>query len=1037
MSYNLVLSLFYCFRRPSLWGGTLPVLSRAVIRDQKHLGQGIGNLYSINTWGAVLGTFSSGFIFISMHGVMETVIIAMIANFLVAGTALLLSRKTRPSTRFEGEQKVDSSKLKGRTRFIIFIMMGSGFAALSYEVLWNRILVFILTNSVFAFSVMLTTFLVGIALGAAVGARLIDKLRNPMTWLGWLEFGIGISAFLAGILLLQLSSIHDQLFIIKPNTTWWQWNAIRFVEAFIVMFLPTFLMGASFPLAGRLVVSDLKRLGGGIGRLYFFNTLGGVAGSFITGFILIQIIGTSAALTVMVLLNCLLGLLILLWNRMMSSNVWKVLVPGLGILVLILVPLMTPERFSGSAYSHVEKDYPLIDFREGVEGTVTVHESVRPLEKIKRIDVDGLNVAGTSFILQTLQTLQGHVPALLHSGVHDALQIGFGTGQTTHSALHHPYRSYHLVEISKDVLDLAAIHFQEINQNVLTDDRLTISILDGKNYVKYTDATFDIIMNDANYAVATGSASLFTKDHFEACRDRLRSGGILSTWMTIDLAPVDFDVVLKTFQSVFPYCILWMAPNCINKQVVLVGSTESWKLDFKRLEAAFQNPLIQKDMEAINIRSPYDFLDCIILDHRGVASISKSAPLNTDNHPILEFSPRAIRSRDLCAYLNLGKILIRRPDVLSMLTHLPEHPEEKYKVERLLEDHFQASGLLLRGMLASYQGRTAEAFKLFMQGNRLIPDSQLPRYFFEKTDILTRQLIMKATAEPLEGAPRLQLVRHFLGLERFDEALQELNRLTVLFPENGLVHYERARCYIGLSHLDSAEMAVKESQVLKSDWAGPWFLLAEIEYQKSDWENALLHYRKALEYDPRQYESYNAIGEIYKRKRQFDPASTAYEKSLSIMEYQSAVTADLADCYLELNQLQRALPLYQKALSMAPSQASYHFKMGNAYYLSKQYTNAVHSFRQAISLDSDESEYYYNLGNAYINLKNFRQAIDVYQSAVALNPQEPDYFNNLAMSHREVGDMEKSLQIFQEGLQKHPNSPLLKKNYEDTKRKLK
>jgi len=114
-------------------------------------------------------------------------------------------------------------------------------------------------------------------------------------------------------------------------------------------------------------------------------------------------------------------------------------------------------------------------------------------------------------MLQTLQILQGHIPMLIHSSPGQVLQIGFGTGQTTHSAFLHPLKSYRVVEISRDVLDLASLHFKDLHGEVMDDPRFRVSVLDGRNYIKYSREPLDIIMNDANYAVATGSASLFTR----------------------------------------------------------------------------------------------------------------------------------------------------------------------------------------------------------------------------------------------------------------------------------------------------------------------------------------------------------------------------------------------------------------------------------------------------------------------------------------------------------------------------------------------
>ncbi len=187
--------------------------------------------------------------------------------------------------------------------------------------------------------------------------------------------------------------------------------------------------------------------------------------------------------------------------------------------------------------------------------------------------------------------------------------------------------------------------------------------MDGKNFVKYTPHRYNIIMNDANYAVATPSASLFTRDHFVNCLQKLLPDGILSTWMTTDLDPQDFRIVLKTFQSVFPYALMWMAPNCVNKQVVLMGSVTPIQLNFQHLQNTMRIPAIQNDLKTVNIQSAYDVLACLLLDEKGIAAIAAQAPINTDNHPILEFSTKDVRSRDWCAYQNLAEILLHPPNL--------------------------------------------------------------------------------------------------------------------------------------------------------------------------------------------------------------------------------------------------------------------------------------------------------------------------------------------------------------------------------------
>ncbi len=1031
---QFIIAFLIMFPATFLMGGTLPVLGQGFIDRQNKIGLKTGRLYGVNTLGAMLGAFLTGFVLIRKVGVNPTVYYAVLTNFILAAAAFLLGR-------FSGQYKPvhvsgppkEKISFDGKSKLVFTAIAISGFAALSYEVLWNHVLVFILTNSVYAVSVMLTTVLCGIGLGSYIGGRLADRHKNLMALFGWIEIAIGAGAFLAAFMLVNLSGIHNKIFMINPGTSWWYWNGIRFGEAFIVMFLPAFFMGTSFPVASRIVTPRLQKIGARLGLVYFFNTLGGVAGSFLTAFVFITLFGVSATMSAIILINFLLGIYLLFMNTSLKKIHFTAGYILTASLFLVITVIITPHRLFSTAYNHVEKDNTLVDYREGIEGTVTVHKINRPFEQNLRIDVDGLNVAGTSFMLQTLQTLQGYLPACIHGNPKNVLQIGFGTGQTSKSALRNPVDNFYLVEISKDVLELSDSYFQELNEGIVHHPGFNYFIADGKNFVKYTRQKYDIIMNDANYAVATPSASLFTLEHFENCKKKLNPGGILSTWMTIDLDPADFQIVLKTFQSVFPYCALWMAPNCVNKQIVLLGAEQPWKIDFKKLNEQFADSSIRKDFADININSAYDFLDCFLLDHNGIRQISKDAAVNTDNNPVLEFSTRAIRSRDLCSYLNLGKIIFRRPDPLNFLVNLEQNTRKKEIIEQTLKRHYMATGLLLKGILENYQGNLYASSHTLIEGSRLIPESNLAKQFFEKIDLVNKQLMVEAGQGPENIQARLNLARYWIGLSKFDDALRTLKSLNKRYPDNVQITFEMARVYQGTAQADSARICIYKVLKLNPRSVGALFFAGEMEYRQGEYSRALEYLQRALDLDGRMYEAHNAIGRIYKTQRNYGQAAQSFEKSLAIMEFQPVSMFNLADCYLQTQNLPKAISSYLKAHAMGMEDAELYFNLGNAYYMSQEFVLAEESYLNAIVMDSVNAEIYYNFGNTLMMRKKTDDAVNAYKKAVILNPGHPDYFNNLAMSYRQSGRMIESLNVFKEALKRFPDSKLLMENYLNTK----
>jgi spermidine synthase len=1009
-----------------LMGGTLPVLSRAYIRTDEHLGTGVGALYGINTCGAVLGVFFTAFVLINNLGVNGSIRLAVLLNFLIFCTAFILFRFRREKSELAVIKRT-AEPLKIESRLILYVMGLSGFTALAYEILWSRILVFVLSNSVYAFAIMLTAFLVGIAGGSWIGGWLADRRQNLRGMLGWLEIGIAALVVLTAVGLINITFLASKIMVVEFSTSWWSLNGLRFLIAILVMILPTLLMGITFPLAAKLIAGNITRLGTALGQQYFYNTLGGVAGSFLTGFVFVNYFGSLRTMAVMVAINLLLGLW-LVWPHWSMQKVFKISFAGLVLLIPALVFFTVPRDLFSATFSTTEKNYPLIDFREGIEGTITVHRSNLPGQTNLRIDVDGLNVAGTSFMLRTLQTLQGHLPLIVNHRAEKVVQIGFGTGQTSRSALLHEISEFKLVEISADVLDLAARYFADINQGVWQNPRFNPVIMDGKNFIKYTPDRYDIIMNDANYAVATTSASLFTQDHFFSALHKLNPAGIFSTWMTTDLDPRDFAIVLRTFQSVFPNCLLWMAPNCINKQVVLMGSAETIRLDYAMIQKIIHLPDIRNNLAAININSACDLLNCLVLDSAGIASVAGQARINTDEYPILEFSRQDIRARDLCAYQNLARIMMHPPQWNNLLINFPDDSASRGQLHEILQQNRLAARLLLRGMLQFYQGRLKGALQTVLNASRLIPESKLAAQFFQDMDMITGQLVFESQHQPGNLEVQLKLIRQRIALEEYDQAFSHLLPLLHLYPQQALPFYETARCYLAGGQLDSARSYFQHSLTLNPKLSAAWYFLGEIQRQQNNQDQALDSYQRALDLDGRMYEALNAIGLINQIRGNHQQAIKLYRQSMNVLEFQPVVLANLGDCFFNINDYEQAETCYRGAIQSGEPTARLFKKAGNTNYMLKHFRQAVFYYQRSIELDSLDSESYYNLGNTMVMQNDFPRAIPCFQKAIHLNDTQADYFNNLAMCYNHSGQQAQALRIFNTGLKIHPDSELLKNN---------
>jgi spermidine synthase len=185
----------------------------------------------------------------------------------------------------------------------------SGMAALIYEVVWTRPLSLIFGSTIYAVSTMLSAFMGGLALGSFISSKYADDLKNPLYTFALLEIGIGIY----GLLMIWL-------FNLLPYPYLWVWNNfnlsfgvfsfVQFILVFLVLLIPTTLMGATWPVVNKAYIKHFEKLGKGTGTLYSVNSFGAIIGSWAAGFILIPWLGIKGSSIFAATINLIVGLTI-------------------------------------------------------------------------------------------------------------------------------------------------------------------------------------------------------------------------------------------------------------------------------------------------------------------------------------------------------------------------------------------------------------------------------------------------------------------------------------------------------------------------------------------------------------------------------------------------------------------------------------------------------------------------------------------------------------------------------------------------------
>jgi spermidine synthase len=195
----------------------------------------------------------------------------------------------------------------------------SGACALIYQVMWLRLLSLVFGVTVYAASTVLAGFMAGLGLGSFVAGRLATRIPRPLIAFGIAEVLVGVTAFLTPFVLDALTRLWVSMHGSLPDSVA-AITVMRFVVSFLVLIVPTSLMGATLPLIVKSAVAREERIGGKIGLLYAINTTGAIAGALAAGFYFISEIGVSRSFQIAAATNIAIGLVALIAGTLRSAE---------------------------------------------------------------------------------------------------------------------------------------------------------------------------------------------------------------------------------------------------------------------------------------------------------------------------------------------------------------------------------------------------------------------------------------------------------------------------------------------------------------------------------------------------------------------------------------------------------------------------------------------------------------------------------------------------------------------------------------------
>ena len=656
----------------ALMGGTLPPLLAAVRPQDDSVGRLSGQLYAANTAGAIIGTLLTIFAIIPMFGIRGAAMFAASLNLLLAIAAFLFLHS--PSARretFHAAAGRSAARLPDATIALALYAVAGGIA-LGYEVIWTQVIVQFLSTRAIAFGIVLATYLLGLVVGSWFFSRFADRVAGRWLVFGLLIAGAGIAALATfAIIGPWLPAAQESFGTVIRNLTGNRMLEMcaRFaLAASVIVLPPTLLLGAAFPAAAKLVVQP-DRVGSDVGLVLALNTAFGVLGTMLTGFILIPVLGIAGSLGVLAFGATIIGAIAISreTGRHAMSPRWAV---GLVIVVAGLAALLPRDRLATMLAD--ARGGEVVFYDEGPGGTVAVIEQTTSNGSFRRLYIQGVSNSGDVMPSKRYMRLQGLLPLMIHPGEpKSALVIAFGTGITAGSLLAYPGLERRLaVELLRPVIDAASLF--EGNFGAGNDPRLEIVIADGRHELMRREETFDLITLEPPPPAAAGVVNLYSREFYELAQTRLNDGGMLAQWLPIATQnDEDTQSLIRSMLDVFPYVTLWTTEV---HEMMMIGSMTLISLDYSRISARMQTPLVAAALREVGVNSPADLLATFVTDRTGLEGYAGNALPVTDDRPRIEYAN----------WVRPGEILKVLPKFLGLSSPLPltASDEEIARVDR-------------------------------------------------------------------------------------------------------------------------------------------------------------------------------------------------------------------------------------------------------------------------------------------------------------------------------------------------------------------
>lgn len=659
-----LLTLLIVFPPSFFMGGTIPVLGHFLIRTQATFGTTAAKIYGINTIGAAVGAFATGFFLIILLGFKMTCFLGVFISLAIALVSFIFARKPelqpeaapvavpdeKPISSKKSSSKrkeiiepvVEKPEVASRSVIYVFAFI-SGFNVLALEVLWTRMFAQVHENSVYSFSTVLIVVLICLSLGALFASWIAKHNAQPLKTLFFLMLLSGIGVAISPFIFFAET---NKLQMIPTNVDFASYVWGLFKTGFATIGIPCLVLGTVFPFLMKSEERFADQPGKSIGVLSAINTVGAILGSLICGFLLLQFLGMWRSVQIIAASYFIVALIM-----PMGKNAFFVATKIVAALILLIsLTILSPANLPVTGTIAGAEPETVIEVWEASDGTVSVVKNSRGGYSIKVNSTYGLG-ATTSMMMQISQT---RIPLLVYPKTESVFYLGMGTGATAGEALNkEDFKNINEVVVCELIPEVVVaakkymtgkVDDTDFTNGLFTDPRAKVLVEDGRNYLMATDKKYDMINADLFLPYQRGSGSLYSLEHFQSAKKRLNPGGVFVQWLPLyQVSEYEFGVITHTMLSAFDQVTLWRHNFRPGGEIVaLVGHQDSSPIPANELdvENMKRQAISDYDFDAIqNLHTPTQ--QNILLFYCGNVSASRnlfeSYPINTDDKPIIEY----------------------------------------------------------------------------------------------------------------------------------------------------------------------------------------------------------------------------------------------------------------------------------------------------------------------------------------------------------------------------------------------------------------